>query len=197
MTLRMRLSIVTTACASAPSTAHAARPRHARRRIGRSRGRPPADSFQLPKRHSRHGVPRLGASRRRTTSGSCTCRRSDASAASPAPKRRRALPAAISATRRSAAASSTNTPTRSPAATASRRAVDAAGRRAGEARLAPRIATEGHVGASFPASSRSSSRTASSSSQADIYNRRNERQKVYTVRRLEPIEGIWTVTTPR
>jgi hypothetical protein len=28
---------------------------------------------------------------------------------------------------------------------------------------------------------------------ADVYNRRNEKQKVYTVRRLEPIEGIWTV----
>jgi hypothetical protein len=29
--------------------------------------------------------------------------------------------------------------------------------------------------------------------QAEIFNRRNERQKVYTVRRLERIEGIWTV----
>ena len=29
--------------------------------------------------------------------------------------------------------------------------------------------------------------------QADVFNRRNERQKVYTVRRLERIEGIWTV----
>jgi hypothetical protein len=29
--------------------------------------------------------------------------------------------------------------------------------------------------------------------QADVFNRRNERQKVYTVRRLEQIEGIWTV----
>ncbi|MBA3295705.1 MAG: outer membrane lipoprotein-sorting protein, partial [Acidobacteria bacterium] len=28
--------------------------------------------------------------------------------------------------------------------------------------------------------------------QADIYNRRNEKQKVYTVGRLEQIEGIWT-----
>jgi Outer membrane lipoprotein-sorting protein len=28
---------------------------------------------------------------------------------------------------------------------------------------------------------------------AEIYNRRNEKQKVYTVRRLEQIEGIWTV----
>jgi hypothetical protein len=28
--------------------------------------------------------------------------------------------------------------------------------------------------------------------QADIYNKRNEKQKVYTVRRLEQIEGIWT-----
>ena len=28
---------------------------------------------------------------------------------------------------------------------------------------------------------------------ADIYNRRNEKQKVYTVRRLEQVEGIWTV----
>ena len=28
--------------------------------------------------------------------------------------------------------------------------------------------------------------------QADIYNRRNEKQKLYTVRRLEQIEGIWT-----
>src|SRR5262245_21602127 len=28
---------------------------------------------------------------------------------------------------------------------------------------------------------------------ADIYNRRNEKQKVYTVRRLDQIEGIWTV----
>jgi hypothetical protein len=27
---------------------------------------------------------------------------------------------------------------------------------------------------------------------ADIYNRRNEKQKVYTVRRLEHVEGIWT-----
>jgi hypothetical protein len=29
---------------------------------------------------------------------------------------------------------------------------------------------------------------------AEIYNRRNERQKVYSVRRLEQREGIWTVT---
>jgi hypothetical protein len=28
--------------------------------------------------------------------------------------------------------------------------------------------------------------------QADIYNRRNEKQKVYTVGRLEQVEGIWT-----
>ena len=28
---------------------------------------------------------------------------------------------------------------------------------------------------------------------ADIYNRRNERQKVYTVRRIEQVENIWTV----
>ena len=28
---------------------------------------------------------------------------------------------------------------------------------------------------------------------AEIYNRRNEKQKIYTVRRLEQIEGIWTV----
>jgi hypothetical protein len=28
---------------------------------------------------------------------------------------------------------------------------------------------------------------------ADVYNRRNEKQKVYTVRRLEQIEAIWTV----
>jgi hypothetical protein len=28
---------------------------------------------------------------------------------------------------------------------------------------------------------------------ADIYNRRDEKQKVYTVRRLEQVEGIWTV----
>jgi hypothetical protein len=30
--------------------------------------------------------------------------------------------------------------------------------------------------------------------QADIFNRRNEKQKVYTVRRLEQVENIWTVT---
>ena len=29
--------------------------------------------------------------------------------------------------------------------------------------------------------------------QADVFNRRNERQKVYSVRKLEQIEGIWTV----
>jgi hypothetical protein len=29
--------------------------------------------------------------------------------------------------------------------------------------------------------------------QADIYNRRNEKQKVYTVRKLQQVEGIWTV----
>jgi outer membrane lipoprotein-sorting protein len=29
--------------------------------------------------------------------------------------------------------------------------------------------------------------------QADIYNTRNEKQKVYTVRRLEQVDGIWTV----
>ncbi len=28
--------------------------------------------------------------------------------------------------------------------------------------------------------------------QADVYNRRNEKQKVYTVRRLDQVEGIWT-----
>jgi hypothetical protein len=28
---------------------------------------------------------------------------------------------------------------------------------------------------------------------ADIYNRRNEKQRVYTVRRLDQVEGIWTV----
>lgn len=31
--------------------------------------------------------------------------------------------------------------------------------------------------------------------QADIYNRRNERQKVYTVKKLETIETIWTATS--
>jgi hypothetical protein len=30
--------------------------------------------------------------------------------------------------------------------------------------------------------------------QADIFNRRDEKQKVYTVRRLQQIEGIWTAT---
>lgn len=30
--------------------------------------------------------------------------------------------------------------------------------------------------------------------QADVYNRRNEKQKVYTVRRLDQIEGVWTAT---
>jgi hypothetical protein len=30
--------------------------------------------------------------------------------------------------------------------------------------------------------------------QADIYNKRNEKQKILTVRRLERIEGIWTTT---
>ena len=29
--------------------------------------------------------------------------------------------------------------------------------------------------------------------QADVYNRRNEKQKVYTVKRLEQVQGIWTV----
>jgi hypothetical protein len=29
--------------------------------------------------------------------------------------------------------------------------------------------------------------------QADIYNRRNERQKVYSVRRIQQVQGIWTV----
>jgi hypothetical protein len=28
--------------------------------------------------------------------------------------------------------------------------------------------------------------------QADIYNKRDEKQKVYTVRRLDQVEGIWT-----
>jgi hypothetical protein len=28
---------------------------------------------------------------------------------------------------------------------------------------------------------------------ADIFNRRDEKQKVYTVKRLDRIEGIWTV----
>jgi hypothetical protein len=28
---------------------------------------------------------------------------------------------------------------------------------------------------------------------ADVYNRRNEKQKVYTVRRIDQIKGIWTV----
>jgi hypothetical protein len=31
--------------------------------------------------------------------------------------------------------------------------------------------------------------------QADVYNRRNEKQKVYTVGRLEQVQGIWTVFT--
>jgi len=29
--------------------------------------------------------------------------------------------------------------------------------------------------------------------QADVYNRRNEKQKLYTVKRLEQVQGIWTV----
>ncbi len=28
---------------------------------------------------------------------------------------------------------------------------------------------------------------------ADVFNRRNEKQKVYTVRRLEQVQSIWTV----
>ena len=30
--------------------------------------------------------------------------------------------------------------------------------------------------------------------QADVYNRRNEKQKTYSVKRLEQVEGIWTAT---
>lgn len=33
--------------------------------------------------------------------------------------------------------------------------------------------------------------------EADIFNRRNEKQKVYTVQRLEQVEGIWTVMDAR
>ena len=33
--------------------------------------------------------------------------------------------------------------------------------------------------------------------EADIYNRRNEKQKVYTVGRLEQVEGIWTAMDAR
>ena len=33
--------------------------------------------------------------------------------------------------------------------------------------------------------------------EADIFNRRNEKQKDYTVRRLEQVEGIWTVMDSR
>jgi hypothetical protein len=29
--------------------------------------------------------------------------------------------------------------------------------------------------------------------QADVYNRRNEKQKVYTVKRLAQVQNIWTV----
>jgi outer membrane lipoprotein-sorting protein len=29
--------------------------------------------------------------------------------------------------------------------------------------------------------------------QADVYNRRNERQKIYSVRRIDQVQGIWTV----
>src|SRR3954463_11279873 len=29
--------------------------------------------------------------------------------------------------------------------------------------------------------------------QADVYNRRNEKQKIYAVSRVEPVQGIWTV----
>ena len=122
-----------------------------------------------------------------TTSASSTCRRSAACAASPAPRRRRASSAATSPTRTSAGASSTihlrvrrrdTRPGRRPAA-AARPAWRLESRRKDASAQFPRVVSL-VLKDSFVVV------------QADIYNRRNEKQKVYTVRRLEQIEGIWT-----
>ena len=45
----------------------------------------------------------------------------------------------------------------------------------------------------FPRSSRSSCKDNFVVVQADVYNRRDEKQKVYAVTRLQQIQGIWTV----
>ena len=95
-----------------PDAADAARPRGAGRAEDGARRRPPPDPLHLSQRHPRHRLSRLGAPARQTTSGSSTCRRSAASAASPAARRRRASSAATSPTRTSAAGSSRTSPTR-------------------------------------------------------------------------------------
>ena len=59
-------------------------------------------------------------------------------------------------------------------------------------RLGARVAGEGQATPSSRARCRSSSRTTSSSVHADIFNRRNEREKLFDVRRLERVDGIWT-----
>ena len=168
----------------------AARPRRARRRADRARRRSPPDPLHLPERHPRHRLPRLGAPGARTTSASCICRRSAACAASPAAETQESFVGSdftyediggreLDDYTYAFADGENASWTPPPAARRSRPGGSSRAARTPSAEF-PRVVSL-VLKDSFVVVG------------ADIYNRRNEKQKVYTVRRLEQIEGIWTV----
>ena len=168
----------------------AARPRRSGRPAHGARRRSTAHPLHLSRTTSAAPASSSGNTRTPTTSASCICRRSGAFAGLPAAKHRRASSAATSPTRTSAAASSTTTlRLRRPDGQTATWTPPGGG----AARPAWRLDRAGRTRPpSFRASCRSSSRTFVVVG-ADVYNRRNEKQKVYTVRRVEQVEGIWTV----
>ena len=144
--------------------------------------------FNYPERHPRHGLPRLGASRARTTNAFCICRRSAASAASPAAETQESFVGSDFTyediggrefddyTYAFAAPDGENASWTPPAGGAPRPAWRLESRRKDKSAEFPRVVSLVLKDSLVVVG-------------ADVYNRRNEKQKVYTVRRLEQIES--------
>ena len=171
----------------------AARTRHARSRAGRAGRRPPPDPLQLSERHSRHRLPRLGASQGRRRSGSSTCRRSAACAASPGPETQESF-VGSDFTYEDIGGREFDEYTYS-IVDENASWTPASG---GPARPAWRLESRRKdASAEFPRVVSLVLKDSFVVVEAEIYNRRNEKQKTYTVGRLEQVEGIWTAMDAR
>ena len=128
----------------------------------------------------------VGSTPAEKTSASSTCRRSGGCAASPALRRRRASSAATSRTRTLAAVSWRISPracsTRTPCGP---RPTAPPGRPTGWNRKRKDRAAE------FPRVVSLVLKDSFLVVQADVHNRRDEKQKVYSVRRIQQTQGIW------
>ena len=165
-------------------------PDRARRCAARRPRRPRPRPLHRPERHQGHRPARLGASRRPRTSASSICPRSAASGASPAPRSRRASSAA---TCRYEDIGGRDLDDYTYAFVRARRRVDRPRRHppSGVAlestRRRRRRAAYPRIGVARPQGQLRRRRTPTSSTAA------TSGQKRYDVRRLERVDGIWTV----